>query len=87
MSCFQFSESSQVQADTAMITKQELQSLRSDFDSLSSDLALRMELTSELEVQVQNLEMKLKATEEQAQGAAHKLSIAVEEKKVAADQV
>lgn len=85
-------ESFQVQNDlnldhTEMISKQELLTLRSEFDLLKSDLVLRKELTSELEVQVENLEKKVHAAEEEAQGAAHKLSIALEEKKVVADQV
>lgn len=71
------------------ITKQEdeLQTLRAEFDLLKSDLALRMDLTSELEVQVDNLEKKAQAAEEEAHGAAHKLKIALEEKKDVADQV
>lgn len=70
-----------------MIPKQELQALRSEYELLSSNLALRMELTSELEVQVQNLESRVQAAEEEAQGAAHKLKIALEERNVNADQV
>ncbi len=72
-----------------IITKQEneLQTLRSEFGLLKSDLVLRMELTSELEVQVQNLEKKVHAAEEEARDAAHKLSIALVEKKGVADQV
>lgn len=54
---------------------------------LSSDLALRMELTSELEVQVQNLEDKVHAAEEEAQGSANKLKVALEENKVVSDRV
>lgn len=65
----------------------DLQTLRSEFDLLSSDLTLRMELTSELEVQVQNLEKKVHAAEEEAHGAAHKLNDTLEEKKGLADQV
>lgn len=89
--CLSATESSQVQDDfnhfTEMITEQDLQTLRSEFDLLRSDLALRMELTSELQVQVQNLEEKVRAAEEEAQGAAHKLNIALEQKKVESDQV
>lgn len=44
-------------------------------------------MTSELEVQVQNLEKKVHAAEEEAHGAAHKMNIALEEKKGLADQV
>lgn len=71
-----------------MIVKQEneLQTLRAEFDLLRSELALRMELSSELEAQVQTLEKKVHAAEE-ACGAAHKLSSALEEKKSLADQV
>lgn len=71
------------------ITKQEneLQTLRSEFDLLSSDLALRKELASDLKVQVQNLERKVHAAEEEAQGAAHKLNVALKEKKDLVDQV
>lgn len=61
--------------------------MQSEFDLLKSDLALRMELTSELEIQVQNLEKKVHAAEEEAHGAAHKLNVALEEKKGVADQV
>lgn len=72
-----------------MIAKQEneLQTLRAEFDLLKSDLALRMELTSELEVQVQDLEKKVHAAEEEAHGVAHKLNNALEDKKGLADQV
>lgn len=73
----------------AVIAKQEneLQTLRSEFDLLKSDLTLRMELTSELEVQVQNLERKVHAAEEEAHGVSHKLNVALEEKKGTADRV
>lgn len=67
--------------------KQELQSLRSEFMLLESDLALRLELNSELQLQVQDLERKVQTAEEAAHTAAHKLSVALEEKKDAADQV
>lgn len=86
-------ESSQVEDDLnhykEIITKHEneLQTLRSEFDLLNSNLTLRIELTSELEVQVQNLEKKVHAAEEEAHGAAHKMNIALEEKKGLADQV
>lgn len=72
-----------------MIIRQEneLQSLHAEFDLLKSDLALRMELTSELKVQVQNLEKEVHAAEEEACGATHKMNIALEDKKGLADQV
>lgn len=72
-----------------MILKQEneLQTLRAEFDLLRSELALRMELSSELEAQVQTLEKKVHAAEEEACGAAHKLSNTLEEKKSLANQV
>ena len=72
-----------------VITKQEneLQTLRSECDLLSSELTLRKELTSELEVQVQNLEKKVDAVEEEAHGAARKLNAALKEKKDLAEQV
>lgn len=81
------SESSQLHGDPdyykEMLTKKEneLQTLCSEFNILSSDLALRKELTSELEVQVQDLEKKVQAAEEKAHGAAHKLNAALVEKK------
>lgn len=72
-----------------IVTKQEneLRTLRSEFDLLNANLTLRKELTSELEVQVQHLEKKVHAAEEEAQGAAHKLNIALVEKKGLAHQV
>ena len=91
--CLSATESSQIQDDLdhykEIITKREndLQTLRAEFDLLKSNLALRMELTSELEVQVQNLEKKVHAAEEEAHGATHKLNVALEEKKGFAHQV
>lgn len=72
-----------------LITKQEndLQTLRVEVDLLKSDLALRMELTSELKVQIQNLERKLDAAEEEAHGAVQKLNNTLEDKKGLSDQV
>lgn len=72
-----------------MITKQEneLQNLRSESERLSSELMLREELSSGLEVQVANLERKVHAAEEAAQSAAQKLSVALEERTNLADQV
>lgn len=46
-----------------------------------------MELTSELKVQIQNLERKLHAAEEEAHGAAQKLTNTLEDKKGLSDQV
>lgn len=72
-----------------LITKQEndLQTLRVEVDLLKSDLALRMELTSELKVQIQNLERKRDAAEEEAYGAVQKLNNTLEDKKGLSDQV
>lgn len=72
-----------------MTVKQEneLRTLRAEFDLLRSELALRMELSSELEAQVHTLEKKVHAAEEEACRAAHKLSNTLEEKKSLADQV
>lgn len=86
-------ESSQLQDDLnhykemLTIKENELQTLTSEFDLLSSDRALRKEMTSELEVQVQNLEKKVHAAEEEAHSAAHKLNAALSEKKDLSDQV
>lgn len=72
-----------------LITKQEndLQALCAEVDLLKSDLALRMELTSELQVRIQNLERKLHAAEEEAHGAAQGLRNTLEDKKSLSDQV
>lgn len=69
-----------------MVRKQQskIQNLHVELELLNSDLALRKELTSDLEVQVQNLEEKLQAAEEEALGTAHKLN---KEKKELANQV
>ena len=86
-------DSSQLQDDLShyreMLSKQEneLQTLRSEFDLLSSDLELRKELTSELQVQVQNLEKKAEAADEEARGAAQQLSVALGAKKSLAEEV
>lgn len=61
--------------------------LRSELDLLTSELQLRAELSSELKVQIHNLEMKVHAAEEQAQNAAKQLSIAQEEKKSLSNEV
>lgn len=58
--------------------QQELQALRSELDCLNSDLEVRKEMTSELEIQVQNLEKKVGVAEEEARGAAHQLCSALE---------
>lgn len=72
-----------------MVAKQEneLETLRAEFELLRSELDLRLELSSELEVQVQALEKKVHAAEDEAFGAARKLSNISEEKKSLADQV
>lgn len=85
--------SSQGQGDLddheGLISKQEndLQTLRAEVGLLKSDLALRMELTSELNVQIQNLERKLHAAEEEARGAARKLNHTLEDEKGLREQV
>lgn len=65
----------------------ELETLRADFELLRSELDLRLELSSELEVQVRTLEKKALLAEDEARGAALKLSSVSEEKKSLADQV
>lgn len=86
-------DSSQLQDDLKcykeMLTvkENELQTLSSEFDLLTSDLTLRKEMSSELEVQVQNLEKKVQAAEEEAHSAVHKLNVALSEKKYLSDQV
>lgn len=83
----------QAQADphsyVEVVAKQanELETLRAEFELLRSELDLRLELSSELEVQVRTLEKKLHAAEDEACGAARKLSTVSEEKKSLADQV
>lgn len=74
---------------TEVISKQQsdLKTLRSDFDLLSSELQLRTELSSEMKVQVHDLEKKAHAAEEQAQSVAQQLSNALEEKKSLSNQV
>lgn len=87
--CLSSLESPQLQHyhEILALKENQLQSLRSEFALLSSDLALREELTSELEIQVQGLEKKVCAAEEEAHGAALKLNVALEEKKELSDQV
>lgn len=67
--------------------EKEIQTLHAEVDLLSSDLAMRKELNSDLEIQVQNLEKKVHAAEEKAQTAAHKLKLALNERKDLSDQV
>lgn len=88
--CLLVTGSPQVQDNLKdIINKQgnELEALRSEFDLLSSDLELRKELNSELEVQIQNLERKLHAAEEEARDAACQLQIALEARKGLDDEV
>lgn len=72
-----------------IITSQEiqLQQLRAEFDLLKTDLALRLELTSELKVEVQNWEEKFRRAEEEKLGAIHKLNVALENQTGLTDQV
>lgn len=72
-----------------IITSQEnqLQQLYAEFDLLKSDLMLRMELTSELQAEVQNWEEKFQRAEEEKLVALHKLNITLENHKVITDQV
>lgn len=65
----------------------ELETIRGEFELLRSELDLRLELSSELEVQVGTLEKKVLAAEDEACTAARKLSNASEENKRLADQV
>lgn len=65
----------------------ELETIRGEFELLRSELDLRLELSSELEVQVGTLEKKVLAAEDEACAAARKLSNASEENKRLADQV
>lgn len=83
--CFAATESSPTRHD--LTSSKELQTLHAELDSLKTDLALRMELTSELEVQVENLEKKVHAAEEKEQASAYKMKMALEDKKGLADQV
>lgn len=72
-----------------IITSQEieLQQLRAEFDLLKSDLALRLELTSELKAEVQNWEEKFHRAEEEKLGAILKLNMAYENQTGLTDQV
>lgn len=65
----------------------ELETIRGEFELLRSELDLRLELSSELEVQVGTLEKKVLAAEDEACAAARKLSNASEENKRLVDQV
>lgn len=71
------------------ITSQEiqLQQLRAELDLLKSDLALRLELTAELQAQVQNWEEKCQRADEEKLGAIHKLTLALESQSGLTDQV
>lgn len=85
--------SSQLQEDLEkckiVITAQEkeLQRLHAELELLKSDLALRIELTSELEVEVRNLEKKVHTVEQERNSAACKLNTALGETKGTVDQV
>lgn len=63
----------------SIITSQEiqLQQLRAEFELLTSDLALRLELTSELQAEVQNWEQRFQGAEEARLGAVHQLNMAL----------
>lgn len=78
-----------LQSYTEVVAKQanELEALRAEFELLRSELDLRLELSSELEVQVRTLEKKALVAADEARGAALKLSSVSEEKKSLADQV
>lgn len=65
----------------------QLQQLHAEFDLLSSDLALRLELASELKAEVQNWESKFQRAEEEKRGAVHKLNMALENQTGVSDQV
>lgn len=65
----------------------QLQQLRAEFDLLKSDLALRLELASELKAEVQTWEKKFQRAEEEKLGAIHKLNMALENQAGVTDQV
>lgn len=65
----------------------QLQQLHAEFDLLRSDLALRLELASELKAEVQNWESKFQRAEEEKRGAVHKLNMALENQTGVSDQV
>lgn len=65
----------------------DLEALRAEFELLRSELDLRLELSSELEVQVRTLEKKALVAEDEACAAALKLSSVSEERKSLTDQV
>lgn len=54
---------------------------------LRSDLALRLELTSELKAEVHDWEKKFQRAEEEKLGAIHKLNMALENQTGVTDQV
>lgn len=65
----------------------QLQQLHAEFDLLRSDLALRLELASELEADVRNWENKFQRAEEEKRGAVHKLNMALENQTGVTEQV
>lgn len=67
--------------------KMQLQQLHAEFDLLRSDLALRLELASELKAEVQNWENKFQRAEEEKRGAVHKLNVALENQTGVTEQV
>lgn len=85
--------SSQVEDDissyTNLITSQahQLQQLQAESELLKSELALRSELTSELQAEVQRWEKKLQRAEGEKLSAIHKRDIALENQKGLTDQV
>lgn len=91
--CLSGKESSQAQEDFSshkeiiLNQEKELETVRSECDLLNSELRLRKELTSDLEVQIQNLEKKVQASEEAALDAAHQLSTTVDATKSLSDKV
>ncbi|XP_061881910.1 centromere protein F isoform X2 [Entelurus aequoreus] len=67
--------------------EEKVQALHSEIELLSSDLALRKELTSDLLAQVQTLENKVKSAEEETSCAAQKLNSALHERNGLSDQL
>ncbi|CAL8403773.1 unnamed protein product [Boreogadus saida] len=65
--------------DKMRLLEEELQSLRSEVLLLTSDLSLRKELSSELQDKVDQLELKLQASEVQGGGTAGKLTLTLQE--------
>lgn len=81
--------SSQIEEDAIMIPVQELQlqQLQAELDLLKSDLELRMELSSELQAQVQTWEKRFQGAEEEKLGAIHELGVTLEKQKDVVKQV